>query len=294
MEILMKLAEIDTDELVHYKEQSKKTFAQLAEELLGDAELAPALRAKVRKWQNTPPSIPTAADDQTEPVLRALGSALVIADIHAPFQNTVILNRAIEHAKNIRLTQVDIVGDLHNFNGLSSHSKHEPTTDPMTDVRHARQILKTLCNTFDKIHITCGNHDEYWIKKRGGTFKELIYDTVLLGKYSDQVTVTNNDYMYRNDWIVGHLSNYDPVPGLLAAKIADEQGANIAVGHDHIRGMQRSALGYYGISIGSMIDQNLIYYKKRRLNTYPNFQNGYLFIYDDNSYNHFDENGDIL
>jgi len=291
---LTQIDDLDLDEVISIKQKTKQSYAELAEELLGDRGLGTALRSRVRKYQNAVPTIPDADIDQTYPVLQARGNALVIADIHTPYQHTELLKMAIQVAREHDIAQIDIAGDLHNFSALSSVAKHEPQTAVETDIKHARRILKVLQYHFDAIHIMSGNHDEYYTKKRGGTFQDLIYNDVLLGQ-ADHVHVTNYDYIYRDDnWLIGHLSSYDEIPGLLAAKIASIHGRNVAVGHDHIAGMIKSHEGYYGISIGAMLQPELFYYKKRRLTTFPEFMLGFLLLIDGKPIHYRYEKGQLV
>ncbi len=276
--------DLDLDKVIALKQQTKLSYAELAQQLLGDRALGSALRSRVRRYQNTPLELPLPDVDQTFPILQAHGNSLVIADIHTPYQNTALLNLAIATAKEQQITQVDIAGDLHNFSALSSVAKHEPQTAAETDIQHARKILRVLMRDFEKVYIMSGNHDEYWTKKRGGTFQDLIYTEVLLGQHSN-VFATNYDYIYRDDsWLIGHLSSYDETTGLLAAKIADIHNRHTLVGHDHIFGYKISEKGYIGASIGAMLTPELFYYKKRRLNTFPNFMLGFSIIKDNNLY----------
>lgn len=280
----MQLTYEKIEELLHIKATSRKSYADLAESELGDRTLATALRSTLRKYNKA--RLPDPEPRNIAPVLSTPESnTLVIADIHAPYQNTTLLTAAIDLAISAGVSGVDIAGDLHDFNSLSSLSKGETTTAAETDIRHSRQILTVLANTFERIRIVSGNHDEYWIKKRGGTFQDLIYQEVLQGKYSDQVQATDYDYMLLGKtWLVGHLSNYDETPGLLAAKIADIFDRNVIVGHDHVFGFQRSKKAYLGVSTGAMLTPDRFWYKLRRLNTFPPFGLGFSLIINEQLY----------
>jgi hypothetical protein len=117
------------------------------------------------------------------------------------------------------------------------------------------------------------------MKKKGGSFKDLIYNEVLQGKYKTQVIVTDYDYLFRgDDWLIGHLSSYDEEPGALAAKLADKYDKHVLAGHDHVRGYKRGRGGRLGVSIGCMLTPDRFYYKSRRLNTFPDFQLGFALV----------------
>ena len=274
----------EIEHLITLKAASRRSYADLAESELGDRGLAVTLRSAIRKYKKV--SLPNPEPIIARPVLLAPQvNTLVIADLHTPYQNTKLLQTAIELAKSARVIHVDIAGDLHNFNALSPLSKGEPTTTVDVDIRHSRQILTVLADNFAEIRIVSGNHDEYFIKKKGGTFQDLIYNEVLQGKLSTQVIATNYDYLLRgDDWVIGHLSSYDEEAGKLAAKIADRMNRNVLVGHDHLWGAVRSEKGFIGASIGAMLTPDRFWYKARRLNTFADFALGFAMIVDNELY----------
>lgn len=286
----MELTNDQIERLIDLKQ--KRSYADLAESEFGDRSLAVTLRSTIRKYKKTSIKLPDPEPKQTPaPLTIPYANTLIIGDLHAPYQNSILLQKAIDLALSAGITQIDIAGDLHDFNSLSPLNKNEPTTPTDVDIRHSRQILTVLAQSFDKIYITPGNHDEYWVKKKGGTFQDLIYSEVLQGKYANQITVTNYDYLLRGDsWLIGHLSSYDEDAGKLAARISDLTDRNVAVGHDHIRGHKYGEKGYIGISIGAMLTPDRFWYKQRRLNTFPPFELGFILLIDEKPY-HFSDTG---
>lgn len=290
---MMELTNEQIERLIELKQ--RKSYADLAEQELGDRNLAVSLRSVIRKYKKATITLLEPEPKLIPPVLMTpYANALVIGDLHAPYQNSQLLQKAIDLALSAGITQVDVAGDLHDFNSLSPMNKGEPTTAVDIDLKHSRQILTVLAHHFEKIRIVSGNHDEYFMKKRGGTFQDLIYNEVLQGKYSDQIVATDYDYLLRGDqWIIGHLSSYDEEAGKLAARIADLTDRNVAVGHDHLRGHKYSEKGRIGISIGAMLTPDRFWYKQRRLNTFPPFQLGFLLIIDNQPY-HFSDTGNTM
>lgn len=288
------LSTADLDRLIAQKKS--KSYADLAQVLWNDRAMGTTLRSLIRKRKKQllleipDPAVTTIIPPLSVPY----ADALVIADLHTPFQNKELLNIAIQTAIQRGITQVDIAGDLHNFNALSTLNKGEVVTDIETDIAHSRQILNVLAYHFDKIYLTSGNHDEYYPKKHKITFQELIYDVVLNGKLSNQVTATNYDWLYRgDDWMIGHLSAYDETPGLIAATIAEMTNKNVAVGHDHIQGYKYADNGRIGISIGAMLTPDRFWYKHRRLSTFPPFGLGFLLLINNKSFL-FNEHGGMI
>ncbi len=286
----MELTTQQIEQLIKQKDATRQSYADLAESEFGDRSLAVTLRSTMRKYKRG--SLPAPEPRSMSPLIQTRNTdALIIADLHAPYQNNHLLQQAIDLALAAGIREIDIAGDTHDFNGLSPLSRGEPTTAPETDIQHSRQILITLTHHFERIHMVSGNHDEYWIKKRGGTFQDLIYNEVLQGKHREQVIVSDYDYLLRGDeWVIGHLSSYDERPGYLAAKIADMMNRNVIVGHDHLFGFHHSAKGYIGVSTGAMLTPDRFWYKVRRLNIFPAFSLGFSLIINNKLYM-FNETG---
>lgn len=282
-------------ETIHNKKlETRMTYAQLANHFFNDATLGESLRLALRRYKKTY-SIPDPEPRLFEPELTiSNATSLVIADLHTPYQNKELLETAIQLAIHAKVEDVYIAGDIHDFNSLSSLNKGEATTDYEIDIKHSRQILYVLLRipSIKRIIVMSGNHDEYYTKKKGVDFKTLIYQEVLLGRHSDSVLVTNYDYVFRgDDWIIGHLQNYDETPGLLAATLADKYNRHVLVGHDHIRGYMRGKNGKLGVSIGAMLQPDRFYYKARRLNTFPHFQLGFALLTEQNGLYLFSDSG---
>lgn len=273
---------IDLETIYNIKIQTKQTYAQLA------AKYTPHYTGEQLRYQlrlHKRIQIPEPHKALFDPPIYApQRDTLIIADLHAPYQNAVLLRKAIEVAKAAGVTDVDIAGDLLNFDELSPHGKKEPVTPYTVDIEAARQILRVLQNTFSDIYIMSGNHDRYYTKKKDAPFTDLICSEVLQGK-TQGVHVTNYDYIFRgDDWIIGHLTNYDPSPGVLAAQIADKYNRHALVGHDHLLGITTAKNGRLGVSIGAMLQPDRFWYKVRGLDTYPHFQLGFAIIKNNQLY----------
>lgn len=280
------------DVILEQKEKTRATYAQLAQQHLGDSTLGESLRLTLRGYRRIREGVIPEPEKSSvaDYIHREQANTLIIADLHAPYHNKPLLEQAIKIAVAAGVTEVDIAGDLHDFNSLSPMSKGETTTPYETDIKSARGIIKALLYHFNIINIISGNHDEYYPKKKGGTFTDLIYNEVLQGNYSERVNASNYDYLLRgNDWIIGHLSSYDEEPGLIAAKLADKHNRNVLVGHDHVLGYMLSKKGLLGVSIGAMLLPDRFWYKVRRLNTFPDFQLGFSLIIDNKLYLFNDE-----
>ena len=167
---------------------------------------------------------------------------LIITDTHAPYQHKHLLMSAFEIAKKRQVRTLVHAGDLIDGASYNIQAKHEIVPSIETEIEHARSILYTATEYFDKIVIIPGNHDAHYFKKEKLTFKEFIYTVILNEQFSDKFIVTDYDYIYYDDFaIIGHLTNgYDMVAGKIAAQLALKYRRHALVGHDHIRGYQKA------------------------------------------------------
>src|SRR5690349_19745416 len=124
------------ESLLTLKGKTHQSYAQLAESQFGDSGLGEPLRLALRKFRKERSGrIPAAAPSLFAPELQLeQRNTLVIADLHAPYHNKRLLDTAIRLARAANVVEVDIAGDLHDFNSLSPMSKGEPTTPYTTDI----------------------------------------------------------------------------------------------------------------------------------------------------------------
>lgn len=215
-------------------------------------------------------------------------ATLIITDTHCPYQNKELLLKAFDIAQKQKVKQLIHGGDLIDAAALNSQAKGEITTPIETDIAHARSVLYYARKFFSKIILLPGNHDGYYIKKKSVSFKQMIHDVVLEGKYPDQFQTTEYDYVYYDEFaVIGHPSNYDMTPGKLAAELAQKYNAHALVGHDHIHGALQADNGKWGISIGGMFVPNSFWYKARSYSIFPHSQLGFAIIKDKKIY-HYD------
>lgn len=270
------------------------SYADIAEQLLGDRSLSEKLRSAVRSYKRRN-SIHTILD----PIDKLFGETvivpelptLIIGDTHCPYQNKDLLVAAFNLAKKRGIKQLIHAGDLIDAASYNSQAKGETVSPIETDIIHARSILYTAYSYDFKTWLVPGNHDLYYIKKTDISFQEFIHSVVLQEKYTRVFTTTEYDYLYYGNFaLVGHLSSgYDMTPGKIAASIADKYNKHALVGHDHLCGAMQGSKGKWGLSIGGMFIPDSFWYKSRSYNTFPQsmvgfciIENGKIYQYDEN------------
>lgn len=278
--------------ILQLRESKRTSYADLAEQELGNRDLSNSLRSALRNYKRK-----NAIFTIYDPIGKLFGDALtlpdeptlVIADTHAPYQNKILLMHAFRIAKERRVTQFVHAGDLIDGGEYNIQAKNEILPPIITEIEHARSILYTAQQYFKRLVILPGNHDMYYVKKEKISFHSFIKDIILDNQFVDKFTITDYDYVYYADLaIIGHLTNgYDMVAGKIAANLALKYERHALVGHDHLMGMQQAENGKYGISIGAMFVPGSFAYKTRSYNTFPHSQLGFVII-QDRQIHHFD------
>lgn len=223
-----------------------------------------------------PISLPATFD---APLQLELKGTLVIADLHCPYHH----EQALQNALALQPEQIIIAGDLFDFASISRFTKSEQSRLE-SDLEIAGLVLLELA-CIAPVIIVSGNHDERLVAKLDTALRfSRVVSMALNGRVPENtITVSDYDYCYVGDtYVVGHLSQYSKDPGKVAAQMARKYQRHCLVGHDHIVGMQthngKPDGKYIGASVGSMTDGSKHWYAQRRLNTFPEWEQGYAYI----------------
>ena len=280
-------------------ESPRTTFRQIAEKLLGNPDYAVALRKFIADQQRgSEVAIVTKerrrilvdASSMTKHVVTRLpgqfkmnlpyaahaevASAMIISDLHCPHVDRAMIEAMVKDSKQASIDTLIIAGDIIDgqFTGRHKNPPHL-TASAEAELSHMRYYLKYFEHTFKTVYVCPGNHDGWVTNYYEVSFKDLIQ--MLLGDH--KLIVSDYEYITVNDNIVvGHLEEWNEVPGYLAWKIANQFKRHAIVGHDHIRGVYtENSSKLHGISLGACLVPDNIYYKRASFNSFPAFQNGY-------------------
>jgi predicted phosphodiesterase len=288
-------------------ENSRTTFRQIAEQLLGDPDYAGALRKLVMDTQRSseiaattkelrrlipepesdflwdvesiPPqfhmNLPHAAHAE-------VNSAIIISDLHCPHVDAKMMKAIMADSRVHNIDTLIIAGDIIDGQFTGKHKNPaEYVASAESELQYMRHYLKYFDSMFAEVYVCPGNHDEWVTNYFEMSFKDLV-DT-MLGEHN--LMISPYEYITVNDnLVVGHLEEWNETPGYLAWKIAKQFNRHAIVGHDHIRGVYtENKSDYYGISLGSCLVPSNIYYKRASFNSFPAFQNGYAVLENKNS-----------
>lgn len=113
--------------------------------------------------------------------------ALVISDIHVPYQDNDVCRIAIDYGKRLKVDCVIVNGDLCDFHSISFWERDPSHRDFSKELESCRRFLEVLREQFPKARIVFkeGNHEERlwrWVWSRVPEFanlKELSLSNVL-------------------------------------------------------------------------------------------------------------------
>lgn len=244
--------------------------------------------AALRSWYRrnsektvAPPTLPKQFDEVcTLPNERTL----VIADLHCPYHDKAFLEAVVEHALDEfeEIEQIVIAGDLFDFDHLSQYPKDHHSARLDTELELAGSVLMYLTQ-YAPVCIMMGNHDARIAKKLDAALSfQRIISMALNGREPlSEITVTNRDYVFLGQhFVIGHLSQYNPVAGKIASQIAKKYKRHVLVGHDHLCGVFLDKNeNYVGASLGCLADTSSFWYAERRLSTMPFMQQGYALLH---------------
>jgi len=236
---------------------------------------------------------------------RLYGDHLVLNDIHLPFIDMALLDKALQVADILGLKQLVILGDLIDFESVSKFDFGGDQYTLMDELYIARDYLKEMEKRFDRITFIRGNHDERVIKflkrikkmfEANTKDDEFAAYSAILGvnvsdtpwhqykKFfeSDKVVVSNYAKCEIEGKYIGlHPSSYSKNPPTVEKQFAYKYHRHIIGTHAHM-----SALGfdmsadYITIQLGGMVDKDLVFYKNMRETTHPDWLPAFGWIKD--------------
>lgn len=217
--------------------------------------------------------------------------ALVLCDLHVPYHNILMLDRActIVQKHFAHIEDIIIAGDYWDFGMISRFPKDEQHAWLDEEIEIAGHIGRILFALFKRCYILKGNHDARLAKRLNTPLHMRHLFSMAFGRTwpssefifseSSYAYLDNNDGDPYRNWIIGHPASYHQRGGQTPADIADIEHRNVATGHNHIIGMQQSKSGrYIGIDIGHCTEPRKHAYAHHALTKFTRWNAGFLII----------------
>lgn len=214
---------------------------------------------------------------------------IVMADLHLPITNYQLLNQSLLDAKARGIDTCIIAGDLLNMDALSRHEmKQLEDGDVPGEIAAANKVMTAMLETFDRVILTRGNHDERWARALQGTLLFTESMRLLLHEVpadiKKRLLICESDHVYvhtsEGKWLFCHSRSYSRVSGKVPADLAMIEMCNVAAGHRHHFGISHAPNGYQVIELGGFFDGDSTEYLNYYKTNFPKWQNGYVVFQD--------------
>ena len=210
-------------------------------------------------------------------------NVLVIGDLHAPYHDVETIQRAITitHTHFPHIKDIAIIGDLYDFGAVSRYVQDDPTGSPLSeDLRIGGELMRFFLQEFQDVWLCGSNHDSR-IRKRLNTvftLEHLLCGS--LGNTNPYIHISDLDYIHIGDTIVaGHPESYSHRPTHIANRAALLLTKNIITAHSHKVGITLSDDGvHWAVDNGCVCSPDIMYYVRRRLNTFSRMARGFTII----------------
>lgn len=207
----------------------------------------------------------TFGDTATTPKLLDWGrieadKAIVIADLHIPYHEPLILAYANALAQAQGVKRLIVAGDLFDFSQFSRFSRDFEAPDTDGDIIKARGVINLWADVFERIYLTMGNHDKRFAEKVQDEFRPArLLETVCPAHAGKTIFWSPYPYCELTSngvkWRITHPKSYSMIPARAAIWLAEKYDVNVIAGHCHVEGMGYTKNGkYIGAGVGSACD----------------------------------------
>jgi len=269
----------------HNADASPSAILRMAREHRRHKRTAPALRV-MRPTHSFPTEQPT---DRTS-IPRYDGywrlereQAIVVGDVHVPTTDWAFAARVAQVARTWGIKTLCIIGDLFNFDALSSYPNLLPGIGLGAEIGAAKDLIAEWLNAFDEIYMTLGNHEHRLMKDTGLAFTYSEILTMIttdarfkLSPYS-HMEVTSAGERFR----LTHQRNYSKIKLRVARDLAAKHNCHIITHHQHHSATGVSDSGrHLIIDNGGLHDAQSMAYVQLVDSTSPRMTNGFVLIND--------------
>jgi predicted phosphodiesterase len=195
------------------------------------------------------------------------GNFSVWSDLHLPFTDFRMIERAIKVAYFSETPYLILAGDTLDAQALSSFADVVPPQDFDKELELLDQLLTRL-SFFEAIYIMPGNHERRLMKTAGGQLdfgrfgrifgNDAVREKLVITPY-DRIFLTSGN----QDWLVAHQANTSVYNGKVAEQLAWKYLRNVVVTHQHNSAGQM--LDRYGnwvlMDVGGLHNPQMMAYK---------------------------------
>lgn len=222
--------------------------------------------------------------------LQLVGDAIITADWHIPLHDPVMVNAVIATAKKHNIKNLIIAGDYVHAETVGSFLPHQPEASLVQEEQDANLIMKTLLRTFDRVHLSWGNHDYRYSRATGykHSFVECMKHLLRALSEEEMAKISMSDLDYQEYWPlegdrkirVCHQENFSKVALTVPRALAHVYNSGVIACHSH-----HCAMGVAENGIDLIFEVGGLFHKGRteyiqRTNTNHNWVQGFIYFKD--------------
>lgn len=214
--------------------------------------------------------------------LRVEGDALILADVHVPFQDAAWMDRVLTLALRWGVGQCILAGDFASFDSFS-HFQRQRAIDAEMELDALGEVMDVLCGEFEMWYFA-GNHDTRPVKRLKDTGLN-VHRFMELFTPSDRCHIS--DYYWcelvsgRTKYRIEHPKNASINATIVPKKLATKYRCSVIGAHGHVWGMTRDASARdWAIDAGVCCDPGRLAYVAQHSNTRPALYQGAVIVQD--------------
>lgn len=221
--------------------------------------------------------------DYTQHVQVEEESILLLSDVHLPYMDARLVQRALQTAQARQVEAVVWLGDLLDMPTYSPWG----TDDPAASFEHELQVVEGLLRNVHALgfrqYWSSGNHEwRYQRKNDNQVSMERLAMQANVGDLMENGDLMVSDHPtldYRDDWLLIHPAQYGTTPLKVPGQIADLAGKHVASAHAHHWGMGTSPSGKYTVvETGGAFQPSRIKYVNYRVGTLRPWVKGFVIL----------------
>jgi len=270
-------------ELVRVFVEQGKNDAQIVEKLQS-VNIKRTYKAvqRLRQRRGWHAQIPEAKFTLGAPVTLQADRALLLFDIHAPYQNAPWLNRVIDLALKWKVSACGIGGDLIDFSSCNYYGR-TVGMEFDEELAAAQGVIRAIDRCFKSVVLCGGNHEYRLVRKMDNApTLQTILDNLLaapgtITTFRKWFLLESGGETYR----VVHPKNYSRIPARNSQRLATKYHQHVVAGHNHLWGQTREESNtWHAIDAGCCLDADRISWIETEATNYPKPVLGAVIVVD--------------
>jgi len=221
---------------------------------------------------------------------------LVICDLHSPYHDEVMMNRALQVADNMGIKECIIAGDLID-NDFIKYYPNPRIEDISTfdKEKEKTQLIFKMLDYFDRNILIKGNHENRVNRATDGKIQARhLFENIGKEVWEQKFMYSTYDKLFIGDeWMIVHPQSYSQISASVAVRLAEKYHRHVLNAHGHFFAFRYDRSGeYMAVDLGGMFDPRKFQYINEKTTTHPVWNSGFVVITKNNRIHLFHENCD--